>query len=236
MPVGLGKRHGFRLAARPPFTAGAACSLSHMSKPTLDERVQLDALHESVYERGLGGIKRTASADALSAFVLCGTWLDYTARLHAGRIPGKQQPTGADAWRGFFKAYLHEYRDYWEKFYNGFRSKLSHHFAVVGFRLTHHNPEHHWTPEGEDRLLHLGTFIAQLERAYKQFRSDLERNAALRRRVLERFRELPPISVGTHRPDSSVATSWTSIPASFSTGSAAIAASGSWSPPPSKRR
>jgi hypothetical protein len=206
-----------------------------VSKPKANERAELQAMHESVYERGLGGIKRTATVDELSAFVLSGTWLDYTARLHAGQQAGKPQPTGADAWRGFFKAYLPEYRDQWERFYDGFRSKLSHHFGIVGFRLAHDNAEHHWTEEDGSRLLDLGVFIGQLERAYKQFRADLERNAALRARVLERFRELPTISVGTHHPQSPVATSWTTISASYSTGLSAISVSGSWMGPPRQR-
>jgi hypothetical protein len=165
---------------------------------------------------GLLEIKKVALVSPLMAFLNAAQWLDVVARLHAGQVRGKKPPDGASAWRGFFKAYLPQYQGQGEKLYQEYRCRMSHQFAIEGFRLTEHHPEHHWSLDGDIRLLHLDTFLKDLDAAYKSFRADLERDAALRRRVLERMRALPPIRIVQHHPQAPVATSWAS----------AIAASG----------
>lgn len=160
----------------------------------VDSKIQdeIAQLHSSLRDRALGDVQRAFAGGAkVGAFILAAHVLDTLARLT------KEAGTGADAWSQFVKRYLRRYAGFARLLEDGFRNAVSHNYSTRGIRFVD-GPDYaarHWTVEGSDRVLHFETFIDELERAYDEFEQNLIQDAPLRKRVLARARQNPPMSL-----------------------------------------
>jgi hypothetical protein len=158
------------------------------------ERAELDHLRESLGGWALGDVKKAVSAGIkVGAFILAASLIDALARLAYSR----RAENARAAWDEFVPAYLRRYDGHAHVLYRGFRSAVSHNYSLDGIRLTD-GPAHadrYWRVEEGERVLHLETFVVDLERAFDTFIARLERDEALRHRVLDRVRGRPLLGI-----------------------------------------
>jgi hypothetical protein len=153
---------------------------------------ELARLRQSLGDYALGDVKRATAGHAkIGAFILAAHFIDTLALLSTTRRDGKA------AWDQFIPAFLPSYSGAAEELYRSYRGSLSHRYSLKGFRLVdgEHYSHRHWTIEEGERVLHLETFIADLEQAWPAFSAKLDRDVQFRARVLGRAREDPPLSV-----------------------------------------
>jgi hypothetical protein len=153
---------------------------------------ELARLQQSFGEYALGDIKRAFAGHAkIGAFLLAANFIDALARLSTTQSNAKA------AWDEFVSAFLPGYTDAREELYRYYRGSLAHQYSLKGFRLVdgEHYRHRHWTIEEGDRVLHLESFIEDLDNAWSAFSEKLGRDVQFRERVLERAREDPPLSV-----------------------------------------
>jgi hypothetical protein len=93
--------------------------------------------------------------------------------------------------------YLPRYAELAELMYRGYRGRTSHNYSAEGVRFTDgtaYRSRHLGVEEGE-RVLHLESFVEDMEAAFERFRADLEENQGLRNRVLDRTRSRPLLGI-----------------------------------------
>lgn len=125
------------------------------------------------------------------SFLLAAHFVDVLARLGTTRTNGKA------AWDEFVPRFMPSYADHSGGLYRGYRGALSHSYSVDGFRFvdTEASRHRHLGVEGGDRVLHLETFLDDLETAWSEFVRRVEEDGEFRDRVLERTRETPLLTV-----------------------------------------
>jgi hypothetical protein len=198
------------------------------------ERAELDHLRASLGAWALGDVKKSVAGGVkVGAFILGANLIDVLARLACS----KTSDNGRAAWDEFVLEYLKRYDGHANTLYKGFRGAVSHNYSLDGIRLTD-GPEYsdrHWTIEEGERVLHLETFVEDLESAFEAFCERVEGNAELRERVLGRVRNRPLLGVvggDDGRASASLATSITlASQATYFGHSGAHAATGSTWPP-----
>jgi hypothetical protein len=189
---------------------------------------QIARLHESLRGWALGDVQRAFNGGAkVGAFILAAHLIDTLALLtHA-------KGQGSDAWTQLIGRYLTRYTGSAKLLEDGLRNATSHNYSTRGLRLVDgaDYAGRHWTTEAGDRVLHLETFLDELERAYDAFEKDLRNDASLRQCVLDRARLNPPLGI-VHEPSSaSVGRSSTIAQVVGATSySGAHAATGAWWP------
>jgi hypothetical protein len=153
---------------------------------------ELARFRESFGDFALGDVKRASAGHAkIGAFILAAHLIDALARLSTRRGDGKA------AWDEFVPAFLPAYSAACEELYRSYRGLLSHRYSLKGFRLVdgEHYRHRHWAVEDGERVLHLESFVEDLDQAWSEFSAKLGRDVQFRERVLERAREDPPLSV-----------------------------------------
>jgi hypothetical protein len=160
----------------------------------MDEQTRAEVAHlqESLYGWAFGDVKRTAQkAEApIGAFILGAHFIDTLAGL------ARTKGDGRAAWDEFVPRYLPRYTGHVYLLYKGFRGATSHHYSAEGIRFVQgeSNAPRHWTEEEGERVLHLETFIKDLEAGWEKFFADLE-DEDFRTRVVDRAREKPPLGI-----------------------------------------
>jgi hypothetical protein len=153
---------------------------------------ELERFRESFGDWALGDVKKAHAGGAkVGAFILAAHFIDALARL------SKKKGDGKAAWDEFVPAFLPAYAGEAAKLYRFYRGKLSHQYSLRDFRLVDGEDyrHRHWALENGDRVLHLESFIEDLERAWSHFSEKLDQDAQFRERVLERAREDPPLTI-----------------------------------------
>jgi hypothetical protein len=148
---------------------------------TEEERRQLAVMRDRLIDAwGLNDVKRSNSPRL--AFIGLASWIDTLAILSTGRKK-KNKP----AWRHFLKTYMpaqfHSDAEI-TRLYEGLRCKLLHEYGTRGVLLTHGSPNDHWACHDDHRMLNLESLIAEFEAGFECFYADLEKQQALRERVL----------------------------------------------------
>jgi hypothetical protein len=126
----------------------------------------------------------------LGTFLLGAQLIDVLSRLAR---PGD----GKAAWDAFVPKYLPRYAGHAETLYRGYRGALSHQYSLNGIRLVD-GPDQvhrHWGVEEGERVLHLETFVSDLEQAFGSFYRDLESSDELRKKVLQRVSQFPLLGI-----------------------------------------
>jgi hypothetical protein len=163
------------------------------------EQQEVDRLKESLGEWALGDVKKALAGGAkVGSFLLAAHFIDVLARLARTTSDGKA------AWDEFVPDFLESYANYAEGLYRGYRGLLSHSYSVEGFRFvdTERYRHRHLAIESGDCVLHLETFIEDLERAWSKFMCRVEEDDVFRERVLERTRRAPLLTVLDDAPGS----------------------------------
>jgi hypothetical protein len=155
-------------------------------------KAELAHLEQSLRGWALGDVKKTAAAGApVGAFILAAHLIDTLARLAATRAKGRP------AWEEFIPKYMTRYSGAVYLLYQGFRNMSSHHYSADGIRFVdkEENRHRHWTVESSERVLHLESFIEDLDVAWEMFWRDVMEKDDLRDRVLARARQRPLLGV-----------------------------------------
>jgi hypothetical protein len=156
-------------------------------------RAELNHLQRSLGQWALGDVKEAAAAGVkVGSFLLGAHFIDVLARLAKRRLGD-----GKAAWDEFVPKYLDRYAGHAEALYRGYRGALSHHYSLDGIRLTDGPAEahRHWKEEEGERVLHLETFVFDLEQAFQTFCADLEKDDEFRERVLLRVKGSPLLGI-----------------------------------------
>jgi hypothetical protein len=155
---------------------------------------QLDRLRQALHDWALADVKKAVNADAkVGAFILAANLVDVLARLAYSR----KTDNGRSAWEEFIPSYLPRYHDFAEKLYRNFRCAISHNYSLIDIRLTD-GPEQayrHWTVEEGERVLHLESFVEELDSAITELFRQLQDDDGLRGRVLGRAADRPPLGI-----------------------------------------
>jgi hypothetical protein len=153
---------------------------------------ELARFRESFGDFALSDVKRASAGHAkIGAFILAAHLIDALACLSTTQSNDKA------AWDEFVPAFLPAYSSASEELYRSYRGLLSHRYSLKGFRLVDGEDyrDRHWTIEEGERVLHLESFIEDLEDAWSEFSAKLGRDVQFRERVVGRARENPPLSV-----------------------------------------
>jgi hypothetical protein len=195
------------------------------------EQQEVAQLKESLGDWALGDVRKALTGGAkIGSFLLAAHFIDVLARL------GRTRSDGKAAWDEFIPAFLPGYAVYAEKLYRGYRGMLAHSYSVDGFRFvdTEAYRRRHLTEENGERVLHLETFIEDLDSAWAAFVRRVEEDSDFRQRVLVRTRQAPLVTLlQGETGHASVAHNKTAIATHFgpiAIGDAAQAASGSPAP------
>jgi hypothetical protein len=164
--------------------------------------------------------------------------IDVLARLVYSKPTEKN---ASAAWDEFVSRYLPRYAGHANALYRGFRSAISHNYSLGDLRLTDGstNALRHWTTEEGELVLHLESFIDDLDTAWQKFYGDVESDDAVRKRVLGRVRRRPLLGIlgGEHvEVSTSVAHGISIAGGGFNPtrwGPAQAASGASWPVPPS---
>jgi hypothetical protein len=99
--------------------------------------------------------------------------IDVLARLVYSKPTEKN---ASAAWDEFVPRYLPRYAGHANALYRGFRSAISHNYSLGDLRLTDGstNALRHWTTEEGELVLHLESFIDDLDTAWQKFYVDVE--------------------------------------------------------------
>jgi hypothetical protein len=189
------------------------------------QRQEVDRLKTSLGKWALGDVKKALAGGAkVGTFILAAHFIDVLARLAK-----RKRGDGKAAWDEFVPIFMPDYVGHSDALYRGYRGALSHQYSARGVRFvdTEEYRHRHWTVEGGDRVLHLETFLEQVDAAWAKFVAKVEAEDDFRERVLDRVRVAPLLTVVYDEIGSaSVATGFTTVSTSF----AAHAATGA--PPP----
>lgn len=155
---------------------------------------QIERLYEALHDWALGDVRRAAEAGAkVGAFILAANLIDVLARL----AYSKPKKNDRGAWEEFVPDYLPPYGDFAYPLYRDFRSALSHNYSLNDMRLVD-GPEQEYRHGGSEsghRVLHLESFIEEVQAAVDRFFERVRADEALRERVLSRARERPPLGI-----------------------------------------
>lgn len=199
-----------------------------------EQRKELAHLQASLGEWALADVRKAAQAGAkVGAFILGANLIDVLARL----AYSKPAENGRAAWAEFIPVYLDRYETHADALYTGFRCAISHNYSLGRLRLTDGAAYsgRHWEIEEGERVLHLESFVDDLDRGFAKFIDGLEQDHELRDRVLARIRHRPLLGiVGGSEAVPSASASWSPTTTAVAThfGLSAQAATGT---PPSPR-
>jgi hypothetical protein len=139
----------------------------------------------------LGDVRRAFEGGArVGAFILGAHLIDTMAGLTYS-IAWQTNP-GPEAWDEFIERFMPQYQGHSKSLYKGFRCAISHRYSLEGIRLTHGPTERdrHWQEEDGHRILHLETFIDELEAALAAVYEQAH-HAELRNRIVPRVARSP---------------------------------------------
>ena len=93
--------------------------------------------------------------------------------------------------------FMPRYADYSQELYRGYRGLLSHSYSVRGFGFvdTETYRHRHLRVEGGDRVLHLESFLDDLDQAWSAFVRRVEAEDDFRERVLARTQAAPLLTI-----------------------------------------
>jgi hypothetical protein len=154
---------------------------------------EIEQLRESLGGWALADVRRAYEGGAnVGSFLLAAHLIDALAGLTYSE-PWDRTP-GVAAWQEFCHRFLPAYEPFAGQLYTGFRSALSHGYSLVGFNLMSQevNRDRHLTI-GEDRrrILHLESFIEDIEAAFATLSAALSTDDGLRRAVVPRIAARP---------------------------------------------
>jgi hypothetical protein len=155
---------------------------------------ELEHLEDSLHGWAFGDIRRAQEGGVkMGVFVLGAQFIDAVARLAYSRT----KTNAKAAWDEFVPKYLPRYENLAELMYRGYRGKTSHNYSARGVRFTDGevNRDRHLRLEEGDVVLHLESFVDDLEVAWDRFYADVRVDEDMRRRVLQRARENPPLGI-----------------------------------------